>query len=118
MARSKLKTKIRRWSKKLKVDLKKPFDWIFFMGGEKIPEDGVGPSWKFRRKLIFGAYRLSVAMIIFGAVTFFYDTGVSNNLVTGGIAILTIIIGAYTATATWQDIKMHNSKQDSYEDME
>lgn len=112
------KTTMQRWLGKLKVDLKKPFDWIFFLGGEKIPEEGSGPSWKFRRKLIFGAYRLSVAMIVFGAVTFFYDTGVSNNLVTGGIAILTIIIGAYTATATWQDIKMYNSNKDSYENME
>jgi hypothetical protein len=101
------KTGIQKWINSLKVDLKKPFDWIFFMGGEKIPEDSPGPSWKFRRKLIFGAYRLSVAMIIFGAVTFFWDTGVSNNLVTGGIAILTIIITAYTATATWQDIKFN-----------
>jgi len=109
---------IKSWAGKLKVNMKKPFDWLFFMGGEKIPEDSSGPSWKFRRKLIFGAYRLSVAMIVFGAVTFFYDTNVSNNLVTGGIAILTIIIGAYTATATWQDIKMYNSNKDSYENME
>lgn len=118
MNTNKIKTQISKWANRLKVDLTKPFDWLFFMGGEKIPEDSPGPSWKFRRKLIFGAYRLSVAMIIFGAATFFYDTGVSNNLVTGGIAILTIIIGAYTATATWQDIKMYNSKQDSYENME
>lgn len=114
MAR-KRKTSIQKWVNNLKVDLKKPFDWLFFMGGEKIPEDSPGPSWKFRRKLIFGAYRLSVAMIIFGAATFFFDTSVSNNLVTGGIAILTIIITAYTATATWQDIKF---KKDSYENME
>ena len=114
MAR-KRKTGIQKWMNNLKVDLKKPFDWLFFMGGEKIPENSPGPSWKFRRKLIFGAYRLSVAMIIFGAATFFFDTGVSNNLVTGGIAILTIIITAYTATATWQDIKFN---KDSYENME
>lgn len=113
----KRKTGIQKWMGKLKVDLKKPFDWLFFLGGEQIPEDSPGPSWKFRRKLIFGAYRLSVAMIIFGAATFFWDTSVSNNLVTGGIAVLTIIIGAYTATATWQDI-MINKNKDSYENME
>jgi hypothetical protein len=42
-------------------------------------------------------------MIIFGAITFWWDTSVSNNLVTGGIALLTIIVTAYTATATWED---------------
>ena len=113
MARTR-KSSVQKWIGKLKVDLKKPFDWIFFMGGEKIPENSPGPSWQFRRKLIFGAYRLSVAMIVFGAATFFFDTGVSNNLVTGGIAILTIIIGAYTATATWQDIMINKNNKDSH----
>ena len=83
---------------------RRAWDALFFMGGDG-PENpnGRGPSWKFRRKLIFGAYRLSVAMIIFGAVTFFWDTSVSNQLVIGGVALLSIIITAYTATATWAD---------------
>lgn len=51
-------------------------------------------------------------MIVFGAATFFWDTGVSNNLVTGGIALLTIIVTAYTATATWQDIKKRDEEID------
>lgn len=113
----KKKSPVQQFLGTFKVNLKKPFDWMFFLGGEEIPENSPGPSWKFRRKLIYGAYRLSVAMIVFGAITFFWDTGVSNNLVTGGIAILTIIIAAYTATATWQDI-MLNKNKDSYENME
>jgi hypothetical protein len=36
---------------------------------------------------------------------------VSNNLVTGGIALLTIIVTAYTASATFEDIK-RNNRQD------
>mgnify|MGYP001153032262 CR=1 FL=1 len=77
-------------------------DGLFFLGGEtKTRSD----NWRFRRKLIYGAYRLAVTMIIFGAVTFFWDTGVSNNLVTGGIALLTIIVTAYTASATYEDVK-------------
>lgn len=88
----------------LKAIGKRAWDALFFMGGDG-PDNpnGKGPSWKFRRKLIFGAYRLSVAMIIFGAATFFFDTGVSNQLVIGGVAMLSIIITAYTATATWAD---------------
>ncbi len=54
-------------------------------------------------------------MIVFGALTFFWDTGVSNNLVTGGIALLTIIVTAYTATATYEDVK-RNRQEKSYED--
>jgi polyferredoxin len=88
-------TSIKKWAKAL-------VDGAFFLGGDS---KDASDQWKFRRRLIFGAYRLSVAMIVFGAVTFFYDKDVSNNLVTGGIALLTIIVTAYTAAATYQDSK-------------
>tara|TARA_R110000782_G_scaffold208298_2_gene296733 strand:- start:528 stop:809 length:282 start_codon:yes stop_codon:yes gene_type:complete len=82
-------------------------DGAFFLGGEsKTASD----NWKFRRRLIYGAYRLAVTMIVFGALTFFWDTGVSNNLVTGGIALLTIIVTAYTATATYEDVKRNRQE--------
>lgn len=84
----------------MKRFLKSAIDAAFFLGGEHHRGQ---VSWRFRRRLIYGAYRLAVAMIIFGAVTFFWDTSVSNNLVTGGIALLTIIVTAYTATASWED---------------
>lgn len=44
-------------------------------------------------------------MIIFGAVTFLFDSQVSNNLVTGGVAMLSIIVSAYVAGATFEDMK-------------
>ena len=84
-------------------------DGMFFLGK---PSKERSDNWKFRRRLIYGAYRLSVAMIIFGAITFFWDTGVSNNLVTGGIALLTIIVTAYTATATYEDVKRQKEMED------
>lgn len=93
----------------IKKFLKSAVDAAFFLGGN---EHRGQVSWRFRRRLIFGAYRLAVAMIIFGAATFFFDTGVSNNLVTGGIALLTIIVTAYTATATWEDnTRLKNDKE-------
>jgi len=77
---------------------------LFFIGGDG-PDNpnGRGPSWKFRRRIIFGAYRVAVAMIVFGAATFWFDTEVSEQLVIGGVALLSIIVTAYTATATWAD---------------
>lgn len=84
-------------------------DGMFFLGK---PSAEKKDTWKFRRRIIFGAYRVAVAMIIFGAVTFFFDTGVSNQLVIGGVAILTIITTAYTASATYEDAK---KRQDPYE---
>lgn len=95
----------------LKRFAKSIFDGAFFLGGESKTRSD---NWKFRRRLIYGAYRLSVAMIVFGAVTFFWDTGVSNNLVTGGIALLTIIVTAYTASATYEDVKKNRLEKHDY----
>lgn len=93
----------------MKHFLKSALDAAFFLGQEQTRGQ---VNWRFRRRLIFGAYRLSVAMIIFGAITFWWDTSVSNNLVTGGIALLTIIVTAYTATATWEDrARMKHDKE-------
>jgi hypothetical protein len=65
-----------------------------------------GPSWKFRRKLIFGGYRVGVIMIIFGMFTFFWDTQVSVQMVIGGVALISIILTAYTASATIEDVNL------------
>lgn len=81
-------------------------DGIFMLRNE--PESSQGPSWKFRRKIIFGSYRLAFAMIIFGALTFLIDQwGVGVALISGGVTLISIITTAYTATATWQDTKMY-----------
>jgi hypothetical protein len=51
-------------------------------------------------------------MIVFGAITFFFDTGVSNQLVIGGVALLSIIATAYTASATIEDVKRNRQDTD------
>jgi hypothetical protein len=77
----------------------------FFMKDE--PESPTGPSWKFRRQLIFGSYRLGFAMIVFGAFTFLVDQwGVGTALITGGVSLISIITTAYTVSASWQDTKI------------
>lgn len=89
-------------------------DGIFMLRNE--PESSQGPSWKFRRKIIFGSYRLAFAMIIFGALTFLIDQwGVGVALISGGVTLISIITTAYTATATWQDTKMY---KETYEEID
>jgi len=75
---------------------------LFFLG---TPSENSPDGWKFRRTLIYGGYRLSVAMIIFGAITFMWDTTVSNTLVVSGTSMISIIISAYVAGATVDDVK-------------
>jgi hypothetical protein len=79
-------------------------DSVFLLKDEK--SKGTGPSWNFRRKLIFGAYRVGVLMIVFGMFTFFWDRQVSVQLVIGGVALISIILTAYTASATLEDVKL------------
>jgi len=73
---------------------------IFFLGK---PNEQLTDRWKFRRQLIFGGYRLSVAMIVFGAVTFIWDTQVSSTLIVSGTSMISIILSAYVAGATIED---------------
>jgi hypothetical protein len=86
-------------------------DWLFLLKEEK-KEKGAGPSWRFRRKLIFGGYRLGVLMVAFGMFTFFWDTQVSVQMVVGGVALISSILTAYTASATLEDVQLYKKEED------
>jgi hypothetical protein len=80
-------------------------DSVFLLKDE--PTNSSGPSWSFRRKLIFGSYRVGVVMIAFGMITFVWDRQVSVQMVIGGVALISIILTAYTASATFEDVKLY-----------
>lgn len=63
------------------------------------------PSWKHRRRLIYLSFALSAFMVIFGAATYASDTSVSRELIIGGVALISIILTAYTGFATYEDVK-------------
>jgi len=66
------------------------------------------PSWKHRRRLIYSSYVLSVLMIISALFISDYEE-VARELVIGGVALITIILTAYTAFATLDD-KWHSKE--------
>jgi len=85
------------------------------LGKEKTKNDNM-PSWTHRRRLIYFGFFTGVGMITFAAVTFFTDTGVSNQMVVGGVSLISIVLTAYTAMATYEDVKLwknedHNEEQ-------
>jgi hypothetical protein len=86
-------------------------DSVFLLKDEK--GKGTGPSWNFRRKLIFGGYRVGVVMIVFGMFTFVWDRQVSVQMVVGGVALISIILTAYTASATLEDVKLWKPGDDT-----
>lgn len=83
--------------------LKKGWDTLFFISGQ---DDDKTDNWKFRRRLIYGSYRVSVFMILFGAAGFFMLPElqeVAITLITSATALLTIIVSAYVAGAVVDD---------------
>jgi len=69
------------------------------------------PSWKHRRRLIYASYVLGAAMIVFGAVTYITDTQVGSQLIVGGVALITIILTAYTGFAAYEDAKLWKQEE-------
>lgn len=67
-----------------------------------------GPSWRHRRRLIYGAYIIAMLMIIFGAFTVFTTSQIGVEMIIGGVALLSIIVTAYTTSATYEDVKLWN----------
>jgi len=70
------------------------------------------PSWRHRRRLIYFSMGLSTGMIGFGALTYQTDTGVAQQLIIGGVALISIILTAYTAFATYEDVKLWKKEDD------
>ncbi len=68
------------------------------------------PSWKHRRRLIYASLIFSFGMIVFGAATWQSDTGVAQQLIIGGVALISIILTAYVSFATYEDVKTWNPK--------
>ena len=66
-----------------------------------------GPRWKHRRRLVYAATGLAFFMILFGLATFWWDRQVSTEAIVSGTAILTVVLGAYLGTATWDDVRLY-----------
>lgn len=64
------------------------------------------PPWKHRRRLIYATCILAALMIVFAAATYSSDTNVGTQLIVGGVALLSIVITAYTGFATYEDSKL------------
>jgi hypothetical protein len=55
-------------------------------------------------------------MIIFGAITYASDTAVGSGLVAGGVSLISIILTAYTASATIEDVKIWQPTDEEHQE--
>jgi len=51
-------------------------------------------------------------MVLFGAFTYASDTEVGAQLIIGGVALISIILTAYTGFATYEDIKLYKNEME------
>ena len=69
-------------------------------------------GWKIRRRYIFAAFALGVVMILSAVVAVWQDKLGAGDLVTGGVALITLILTSYIFGAAWED-KSKKSKEEN-----
>jgi hypothetical protein len=78
----------------------------------------VKPSWSIRRRVIWLSLTGGFAMVALGAVGLFQDK-VTGELITGGVALVTLVASAYIGFATVDDKWHHiNNMEEIDEPME
>ena len=64
------------------------------------------PSWKIRRRYIFAAFMLGSLMLVTGSVaTLLNNDSGTRDLITGGVALITLILTSYIAGSVYEDRK-------------
>jgi len=63
------------------------------------------PSWKFRRRAVFGSLLFAAGVIVYVAWQW-DDTGIAETLALGGFGLIGAIVAAYIGGATYQDVKL------------
>jgi hypothetical protein len=67
------------------------------------------PSWTIRRKVIMSSIVGGFAMVAVGGVGLFQDK-MTGELITGGVALVTLVASAYVGFATVDD-KWHHTNE-------
>jgi hypothetical protein len=60
-------------------------------------------SWTIRRRYIFAAFVLGAVMIVSAVVAVWDNKLGAGDLVTGGVALITLILTSYIFGAAWED---------------
>lgn len=72
------------------------------------------PSWKNRRRYIFASFVIGSGMLIGSTIVALGGNGSDvSDLVTGGVALISLILTSYIFGAVWEDKSLHNSKEEN-----
>jgi len=64
------------------------------------------PSWKFRRRAIFGSLLFAASIILYVAVRW-DDNNIGDTLALGAFGLMGAIVASYIGGATYQDVKLY-----------
>ena len=72
------------------------------------------PTWKNRRRYIFASFAIGAFMLVASSIAALSGTMTDiSDLVTGGVALITLILTSYIFGAVWEDKSLHNKEKDS-----
>jgi hypothetical protein len=70
------------------------------------------PTWKNRRRYIFASFVIGAFMLIGGTIAVLTATMSDvSDLITGGVALITLILTSYIFGAVWEDKSLHNKEE-------
>ena len=70
------------------------------------------PSWKNRRRYIFASFVIGAFMLISGSIAALTGNMADiSDLVTGGVALISLILTSYIFGAVWEDKSLHNKEE-------
>ena len=61
------------------------------------------PNWRIRRRYIFAAFALGCGMILSSVLAVWQDKLGAGDLITGGGALISLILTSYIFGAAWED---------------
>lgn len=64
------------------------------------------PSWKFRRRAIFGSLIFAACIILYVAIRW-EDKNIGDTLALGAFGMMGAIVASYIGGATYQDVKLY-----------
>ncbi len=70
------------------------------------------PSWKNRRRYILASFSIGAIMLLGSTIVVLAGNGSDvSDLVTGGVALITLILTSYIFGAVWEDKSLHNKEE-------
>lgn len=65
-----------------------------------------GPSWKLRRRAVFGSLIFGGAIVTYVALRW-DSTSLAETLVLGGFGLIGAVVAAYIGGAAYEDVRLH-----------